>query len=150
MLFTASAGLCEGSVVLPALHFAQFFAPAPSGCEMSPLSTACAHSHSLNADVKEHKSGQKAENHPQHPAVPGSARLHRTDVPLLWVASLSPPTPSSVSEVRELYPACPAGCCCGRSAFYTAFFQALGKKKRQILTCTFIPLLPSVIFVNCK
>lgn len=135
--------------MLPALHFAQFFAPAPSGCEMSPLSTACAHSHSLNADVKEHKSGQKAENHPQHPAVPGSARLLGTDVPLLWVASLSPPTPSSVSEVRELHPARPAGCCCGRSAFYTAFFQARGKK-RQMLTCTFIPLLPSAIFVNYK
>lgn len=131
--------------MLPALHFA----PAPSGCEMSPLSTACAHSRSLNADVKEHKSGQKAENHPQHPAVPGSARLLGTDVPLLWVASLSPPTLSSVSEVRELHPARPAGCCCGRSAFYTAFFQSLGKK-RQILTCTFIPLLPSTIFVNYK
>lgn len=106
------------------------------------------HTH-LTLTLRSTKVAKRQKNHPQHPAVPGLARLLGTDVPLLWVASLSPPTPSSVSEVRELHPAHPAGCCCGISAFYTAFFQARGKK-RQIFTCAFIPLLPSAIFVNYK
>lgn len=90
--------------MLPALHFA----PAPGGCELSPLSAGCARSHSLNADLRSLKVAKGLKIILSVPLTPGDRRA------TAGIASLSPPTLSSAGEVRELHP----------SAFCTAFFQS--------------------------
>lgn len=59
---------------------------------------------------------------------PASCWLLGTRVPLLWVTSLSPPTLSSVSEVRELPLASPAGCCCRHLLSFKVWRKKILKK----------------------
>ena len=116
------------------MYFAQLFTPAQSGCEMFHLSAGYAYSHPLNTDVKEHRSGRTAENHPQHPAVPGSTRFLRISCAIAagWTSTTSH-SEQCESEVKELRPANPPllpwqPCCCRRSVFYTVFFEGLEKE----------------------
>lgn len=135
---TALAGLSEGCFVLPALHFAQFFAPAPSGCEMSPLSTGDARSHSLNADVEEPGSGQKAENHPQPPADSWGQRCHccgshpchlpHWAVSVSWGSCIQPPQQDAAA---------------GHLLSTLLSFKVLEKKKKKKSKYSLLPLFLS-------
>lgn len=110
---------------------------------MLPLSTGYAHSHPLNTDVKEHRSGQTAENHPQHLAVPGSTRLLWNSRAIAAVGSPPPPTASSVAVRRR---SCVPGLL-QEILFLRCLLWRSGKRWQY---CTFIPLLPIANFVNGK